>query len=219
VEAPVEENGRVTGVRTSQNQHFHASHVVIAAGAWTPFLIPELSSVMKAVGQPVFHLKPADPDLFRPPRFFVFSADVSRTGYYGFPLHPREGVIKLARHGTGQPLHPSRDERTVPQAEIQTLRTFLSDSLPALAEAPLVDAHLCPYCDTLDEHFWIARHPEREGLTVAAGGSGHGFKFGPVLGQLIADAVEGKPNPHLQKFGWRDLGAETAGEEATRYRP
>jgi glycine/D-amino acid oxidase-like deaminating enzyme len=71
----------------------------------------------------------------------------------------------------------------------------------------------------LDEHFWIAQHPSRPGLTVAAGGSGHAFKFAPVLGSIIADAVEGRQNPILQKFRWRILSPDTVGEEATRYRP
>ena len=73
----------------------------------------------------------------------------------------------------------------------------------------------CAYCDTHDGHFWIARDPEREGLVVAAGDSGHGFKFAPVLGEVIADAVEGKDNPLLDKFRWRpEVGAGTGTDVA-----
>jgi len=75
----------------------------------------------------------------------------------------------------------------------------------------------CLYCDTLDEHFWIDRHPEREGLVVAAGGSGHGFKFAPILGGLVADALEGRENPWLPRFRWRRLDASASGEEAARF--
>jgi len=73
----------------------------------------------------------------------------------------------------------------------------------SLADAEVVGTRLCPYCDTADEDLWIAAHPERSGLTVASGGSGHAFKFAPVLGAIIADAVEGKTNSYSEKFRWR----------------
>ena len=65
----------------------------------------------------------------------------------------------------------------------------LDASFPALTDAPIVATRCCLYCDTPDEHFWIGRHPEAPGLTVASGDSGHGFKFAPVLGRLIAARV------------------------------
>ena len=217
VTAILSENGRVTGVRTADGQVIPAGHVVVAAGAWTPLLVPELAPVMRATGHPVFHLKPADPALFAPPHFTVFTADVANTGWYGFPLHPHQGVVKIANHGVGQRLHPSRDERIVTEADVRHLRAFLADTFPALVDAPIVYTRRCLYCDTLDEHFWIDRHPQLAGLTIAAGGSGHGFKFGPILGSLIADAVENQPNPWLGRFRWRALAANTTGEEAARY--
>lgn len=81
----------------------------------------------------------------------------------------------------------------------------------------MVYTRRCLYADTLDEHLWIDRHPEIAGLSVATGGSGHGFKFAPLLGALIADSVEKRDNPWLHKFRWRELLPETAGEEAARY--
>src|SRR5207253_581050 len=82
-------------------------------------------------------------------------------------------------------------------------RNYLSDSFPALTDSPIVFTRICFYCDTHDGNFWIAPDPERPGLTIAAGDCGHGFKFAPVLGGIIADAVEGKSNPLLGKFRWR----------------
>lgn len=209
--------GRVTGVRTREGATFHADQVLVAAGAWTAVLLPELQPVMKATGHPVFHLKPANPTLFTPPNFAVFTADVSRTGWYGFPYNPREGVVKVASHGVGVQLHPEHDERVVYDSDIAHLRRFLAETFPALADAELVYTRRCLYCDTLDEHFWIDRHPTREGLSVSTGGSGHGFKFAPVLGGLAADVVEGKANPWAAKFAWRAFDAETHGEEASRF--
>jgi glycine/D-amino acid oxidase-like deaminating enzyme len=106
----------------------------------------------------------------------------------------------------------------VAQSETEKLRRFLRETFPALVESSVVYTRLCLYCDTLDEHLWIDHHPQRPGLVVAAGGSGHGFKFAPILGDLIADVVEQKPNPYKDKFGWRELGAGTAGQEAARNR-
>lgn len=210
-------SGRISGVRSRTGQEFAADHVLIAAGTWTPLLVPELAAVMRSVGQPVFHLKPAEPALFAPESFPVFTADIANTGWYGFPLHPRENVVKVANHGVGQLLHPSRDERIVRDADRQRLRQFLEDTFPDLAGAPVVYTRCCLYCDTLDEHLWIDQHPQRPGLTVAAGGSGHGFKFAPILGQLIADAVEGRPNAWLARFRWRNLNTGTTGQEAARH--
>jgi glycine/D-amino acid oxidase-like deaminating enzyme len=217
VEILIGDGERVTGVYTRQNDYFYADQVIVAAGAWTPVLVPELASVMRAVGHPIFHLKVDNPALFEPPNFSVFAADIANTGWYGFPQHPRQGVVKIANHGIGQPLHPADDERVVTEADTLAFRAFLRDTFPSIADAPIVYTRRCLYCDTLDEHFWVDRHPSRPGLTVAAGDSGHGFKFAPLWGKWIADAAEGKPNPHLDKFRWRSFSGDVHGQEAARY--
>jgi glycine/D-amino acid oxidase-like deaminating enzyme len=208
---------RVVGVRTRTGEVVAAGHVLVAAGAWTPWLVPELAVVMRASGHPVFHLSVAALERFVPPNFIVFTADISNSGWYGFPLHPREAVIKIANHGVGQQLHPENDPRLVGEEDMARLREFLETTFPALVDALVVYTRRCLYCDTLDEHLWIDRHPLLEGLTVAAGGSGHGFKFAPILGDVIADAIEGRRDPWLHRFRWRELRPETAGEEAARY--
>lgn len=209
--------GRVTGVLTREGERFAAGRVVVCAGAWTPYLLPELRPVMRSTGHPIFHLKPAAPESFAAPDFVVFTADVANSGWYGFPLHPRHGIVKIANHGVGVELDPERDERVVTAEDEASLRRFLAWALPGLAAAPMVYTRRCLYNDTLDEHLWIDAHPEIAGLTVAAGGSGHAFKMAPVLGSLIADAVEGTANPRLAKFRWRDLRPDTSGQEAARF--
>jgi glycine/D-amino acid oxidase-like deaminating enzyme len=189
--------------------------VLLAVGAWTPYLLPFTKKFFCATGQPVFHLKPAQPALFAPERFPVFGADITTTGYYGFPLN-REGVVKIANHGPGREMSPDSPERAVTSDDEKNLRKFLSCTFSALADAPIVYSRVCMYCDTNDGHFWIARDPEREGLVIAAGDSGHGFKFAPVLGEIIADAAEGKANPLLQKFRWRPEVCTGSGTDAAR---
>lgn len=217
VESLIEEDNRVTGVRARAGNTFHAEHIVVASGAWTALLVPELAPILKVTGHPVFHLKPANPILFTPPNFVVFTADIARTGWYGFPLHPREHVIKLAHHGAGQVLHPEQDERVVTHNDVERLRAFLLATFPALSGAPLVYTRRCLYVDTPDGDFWIDRHPQRSGLTVASGDNGHAFKFAPILGGLIADAVEAKTNPWLSKFRWRDASWHEVRNEAARF--
>jgi len=178
-----------------------ADATIVCAGAWTPLLVPELAGDLRTTGQPVFHLRPADPAPFTAGHFPVFGADIARTGYYGFPIQS-DGIVKIANHGTGI-LLPADAPRAVTAAQEAALRDFLRDAFPALADAAIVARRLCVYCDTRDADFWIARHPDRPDLTIAAGGSGHAFKFAPVLGPLLADTVLGVSHPLAHRFRWR----------------
>jgi glycine/D-amino acid oxidase-like deaminating enzyme len=191
-----------------------ADTVVMTVGAWTPYLLPFTGKFFRATGQPVFHLRPSEPELFESERFPVFGADITTTGYYGFPIN-RDGIVKIANHGAGREMSPDSPERVVTADNERNLREFLASTFSSLADAPIVYTRVCMYCDTHDGHFWIAPDPDREGLVVAAGDSGHGFKFAPVLGEIIADAVEGKENPLLDKFRWRpEVDAGTATDAA-----
>ncbi len=212
--ALIERAGGVRGVRTDQGQDLEADAVVLATGAWAGTLYPPVSGAIRASGHPVFHLRPADPALFQAERFPTFTADVARTGYYGFPVNP-QGVVKIGSHALGRPIDPDAPRHLAAGTETR-LRRFLYDTFPALADAPVVYTRLCLYADTQDEDFWIARDPERVGLTVAGGGSGHGFKFAPVLGGLIADAATGVDNPALGRFRWRPEVTLAHGTEAAR---
>jgi glycine/D-amino acid oxidase-like deaminating enzyme len=192
--------------------------VVMATGAWTPYALPFTKTFLRATGHPVFHLEPRNPELFAPERFPVFGADISQTGFYGFPIN-RDGVVKVANHGPGREMPPDSPERVVTAEEEKRMREFLSETFPALANAPIVHTRICLYCDTNDGDFWIARDPDRPGLVIAAGDSGHGFKFAPVLGEIIADAVEEKSNPLLEKFRWRPEVPRGVEKEAARFLP
>ncbi len=197
----LEDRGRVIGVATRTGEVLRGDLVVVAAGAWTPHLLPELADVMWTTGQPVIHLDAGPSPEWRPPRFPVWAADIANTGWYGFPASA-DNTLKIGHHGAGRRVHPD-DERTVLPSEVERCRAFLRGSLAALAEAAIKATRLCLYCDTFDGDFWIDHHPGRPGLVVAAGDSGHAFKFAPILGRLIADVVERRPNPWAHRFGWR----------------
>jgi glycine/D-amino acid oxidase-like deaminating enzyme len=210
-----DDDRRVKGIVLDDGQRIAGDIVVMSVGAWTPYLLPFTKKFFRSSGQPVFHLKPQQPDLFAPERFPVFGADITTTGYYGFPIN-RDGLVKIANHGPGREMSPESTERAVTAEDGKKLREFLATTFPALADAPIVYSRVCMYCDTHDGHFWIAPDPEREGLVIAAGDCGHGFKFAPVLGEIIADAVEKKPNPILQKFRWRPEVQPGSGVDVAR---
>ena len=161
---------------------------------------------MWATGQPVVHVDAGDDPRWRPPQFPVWAADISRTGWYGFPALAN-GALKIGHHGAGRRVHPD-DGRDVLPSEIERVREFLRESLPELLHSPVCDAHLCLYCDTFDGDFLIDHDPDRPGLVVAAGDSGHGFKFAPILGPLIADVVERRDHPWSRRFRWRSRGPD-----------
>lgn len=212
--ALLELGSRVGGVRTEAGEEIPAERVVACAGAWMPTLLPWLSDRLHAVAQPVVYLGVREPTAFTPPHFPPWAADIAGHGWYGFPALA-DGRLKIGHHGAGRMAHPdARGE--VGTEHLTRLRVFLSDSLPELAEAPVVGSRVCMYCDTEDGDFLVGADPTREGLVVAGGGSGHAFKFAPVLGTLVADAVEGRASRWLERLGWRDPSAARKEEARAR---
>lgn len=199
-----ERGSAVCGVVLDDGERLAAGLVVVCAGAWTPRVVAHLAPVMWAVGQPVVHFRPADPRPFEGERFPVWCADISTTGWYGFPLN-EAGLLKLGHHGPGREMAPGEPlEPTA--AELARATAFLERTFPALAGLAPASGRICLYCDTFDGNFLIDHDPDRPGLVVAAGGSGHGFKFAPVLGAIVADVVEHKPNRWAPRFAWRGSG-------------
>ena len=205
------EHERVTGLRDTKGRAWCADVVVSALGAWTSDFLPWLEDLVHATAQPVFHFAPPDPDAWRAPEFPVWAADIASTGWYGFPANA-DGIVKVANHGPGRRVHAS-EPRQLPAHEEARFRAFLRETFPALASAPVVGTRVCLYGDSFDGHFLIDQDPEHPGLVIAAGDSGHAFKFTPLLGGLIADAVEGRWNPWRERFRWRkpvSSGTESA---------
>ncbi|MGH7488016.1 MAG: FAD-dependent oxidoreductase, partial [bacterium] len=124
-----EGDDRVNGIVTSDGQRVVGDFVVMTVGAWTPYLLPFTKPYFRTTGQPVFHLKPRQPDLFASERFPVFGADITTTGYYGFPLN-RDGVVKIANHGPGREMSPESPKRAVTPEDERNLREFVSSTFP-----------------------------------------------------------------------------------------
>ncbi len=196
----------------SDGLQYSSDIVILATGAWSTLLSRRLAEVIVYVAQPVFHFRPRDPELFRGPHFPVWSADMSKTGWYGFPAN-KDGIVKVANHGPGRQTHPDDDRTTTFEEEVQ-FRDFLKESLPGLSNAPIVASKTCFYADSWDGDFYIDYDPELPGLVYATGGSGHAFKFTPVLGEIIADVVEHKQNPYSSRFAWRPRGSKNPNDQA-----
>jgi len=141
----------------------------------------------------------------------VFFADPTNVGFYGFPAHPKENVLKLAFHSVGYVIKDQivdkasleRKFNEILKTEETRFRKFLKEHIPALQDAEILYKRLCMYSDTFDGNFFIDHDPDTSGLFVASGGSGHGFKFAPIIGRLIADSFERKENKYRSKFAWR----------------
>lgn len=211
-----EADHKIRGVVLADGNKISADTVLMATGAWTPYILPFTRKFFRATGHAVFHFKPINPEPFAAERFPVFGADISTTGYYGFPVN-RDGVVKIANHGPGREMSPDSPARVVTAEEEARVRNFVAATFPSLVDAPIVFTRICLYCDTHDGHFWIAADPDRPGLVIAAGDSGHGFKFAPIFGDIIADAVEGNENPLLKKFRWRPEVQPGQEKEGARY--
>ncbi len=201
----LEQGKRVTGVLLDSGERLSSDRVVVACGAWTPFLVPQVSELLRATAQPVCHFRPAERGAFEGQRFPVWCADISGTGWYGFPLS-RDGLLKVGHHGPGRPFAPG-DEFVVTEDEKRACAEWVAATFRDRVGVPVALSRLCLYCDSRDGDFLIDHDPERQDLIVAAGDSGHGFKFAPLLGGIIADVVERKPNPDSGRFAWRHLGA------------
>lgn len=219
----VAEGSRVRGVRVASavadgiqvgqpEERLDADAVVLCAGAWTPELHPVLDRALSVVAQPVVHFRVDRPADYRPPHFLPFAADISGTGWYGFPALA-DGRLKLGHHGDGRRVSTAR-RGVVSDEHIANARAFLARAIPSLADAPVAGSRVCLYSDSFDGDLIVDADPAREGVVVAAGGSGHGFKFAPMLGSIIADVMEGRDNPWRTRFRWRLEG--TAGHEEAR---
>lgn len=205
----VVDGSRAAGVRAAEGE-LTTDHVLLCVGAWTPSLLPATAELLTPVAQPVLHFGVEDPDEYRGPHFPPFAADIAGSGWYGFPALD-DGRVKLGHHGPGRAVEPDAPG-SVGDDHPALARAFLAEAIPSLAEAPVVGSRVCLYCDSRDGDLLVGDVPGCDALTVAAGGSGHGFKFAPSLGPIIADAVEGRSNRWLSRFGWRTPSAVTSEE-------
>jgi sarcosine oxidase len=191
-------SGRVR-VATDAGEH-EAGALVLAAGAWMPALVPELAPVLVAERQVLGWFAVARRELFAPARFPVFVLAAEEGIYYGFPEHAVPG-FKIGRyHHLGERVEPDALERACRPDDEAALRAAVRRYFPA-ADGALLDAKPCLFTNTPDEHFLLDRHPSAPEAILVSPCSGHGFKFAPVVGEIVADLVErGESRHDLSRF-------------------
>jgi sarcosine oxidase len=180
-------------VRTSRGS-YAASTVALTTGPWLPGIWEPETSADPSVFLPLvverqveLWFAPDSPEYFGPERLPVFNYVFSEPGlsYYGIPMLSEAGV-KAARHYGGATVTPDTIDRRVSALDEADVRGFLSRYLPRL-DKPAVSGRVCMNTNTPDRHFVVGRHPRHENIVVAGGFSGHGFKFAPVIGEIVAD--------------------------------
>jgi sarcosine oxidase len=181
-----EESGDGVTVTTDKGTHT-AGQVVICPGAWAPQLLEQFA-VPIVVERQVLHWFGASAGTAayeNNPIFIHEAADGMQD--YGFPaIDGPDGGVKVAFFRKGIECTPDTIDRTVHPHEIEAMQTRVRQTVPGL-DGPSVHSATCMYSNTPDEHFVIARHPDATNVTVACGFSGHGFKFVPVVGEILAD--------------------------------
>ena len=192
-------------VRTG-NGTYTAGQVVICPGAWAPALLADFGIPITVERQVLYWLDPVGgTESFVDQPIFI-DEDASGMQIYGFPAidGPRGGV-KVAFFRKGVECTPETIDRTVHECEIRDVRDHIATLVPAL-DGRCLDSATCMYSNTPDQHFVIARHPDSANVTVACGFSGHGFKFVPVVGEILADlAISGATAHPISLFDPRRL--------------
>ncbi len=177
------ENG--ARLRTDRGE-IEAERLVLTAGAWSQDVARLQPGSVRAVRQSLAWFQPSRPELFTPQRFPVFNLELGEEHYYGFPTHGIPG-LKLGRYERqGESGDPDGISREPTLGDETPLREFAERCLPDGA-GPTVALKTCLFELSPDEHFLIDRHPEAPAAAVAAGFSGHGFKFCSVVGEILAD--------------------------------
>lgn len=190
-----EATDRGVEVWTSGGRH-QADHLIVAAGAWTPTLLADLELPLVVERRLQVWLRPtaqaADFALGRHPIFVWQDGTGAET--YGFPMMPGDDGVKAAFYrDVGASTLPDALERGILPGEVEDLTAFLADRMPALSSASSSRAAACMYTVTPDEDFLVGPHPAHPNVTIGSACSGHGFKFVPVMGEVLADlAVDGQ---------------------------
>lgn len=187
---PPQGSDKVTGLKTNSGESISAGTFIFACGPWLPKIFSELlSDRIFVTRQEVFFLgtPPGSTD-FRPPQMPVWLHRTYDALPYSLPdIEGRGFKIAFDRHG--ERFDPDSGMRVVPQSSVDHLRAYLRQYIPRLENAPIIETRVCQYENTWNGDFLIDQHPNFENVWIAGGGSGHGFKHGPALGEYLSSRI------------------------------
>jgi sarcosine oxidase len=182
---------------------YEGDRLVIAPGAWAPEVLADLGLPLRIERQVQYWFAPTrgiGPFAVGKQPIYVWEAE-DGVQFYGFPAHgPPESGVKVAFFRMGSDTNPDELDREVHAEEVEHMRRYIAERVPQL-NGTFLRGVPCMYTTTPDEHFVIARHPDHPQVSVAAGFSGHGFKFVTVVGEILADlALEGATDHPIALF-------------------
>ena len=192
------EAGAVKQVTTKQGERIGAGQFVFACGAWLGKIFPDVlgARIFPSRQEVFFFGTPAGETRFAPPALptWLFQEDL----VYGMPDIESRG-LKIAFDEHGERVDPDTQSRIVSPETTKAVRKYVARRFPALRGAPIVETRVCQYENTSSGDFLIDRHPEMENVWFAGGGSGHGFKHGPAVGEYLAGQLldAAKPEPRF----------------------
>jgi glycine/D-amino acid oxidase-like deaminating enzyme len=177
-------DGASVRVHTDQGD-YSAARLVFTAGAWTAPLLADLGLPLEVRRKVVWWFDVDKPRDFTLDRFPIFISEGPAGMVYGFPIYGVPGM-KAANHAGGDVTTADTVNRTASDGETGSVIEFAHHALPSVTSRTL-DHAVCMYTMTPDRDFIVDRHPEYPNVALAAGFSGHGFKFAPVIGEMLAD--------------------------------
>ena len=185
-------------LQLSDGQRVSAAAYVFACGSWLPKLFPDLlKNRIHPTRQEVFYLGTPAGTRFGPPALPTW-IDFKEEAY-GLPDIEGRGVkVAIDRHGA--PFDPDKGDRLATAEGLAEVRGYLARRIPELKEAPVSESRVCQYENTSNGDFLIDRHPEFENVWLVGGGSGHGFKHGPFVGEYVTACIEGRTGETEPRF-------------------
>ncbi len=182
--------GECRGIRLTDETELQADRYVFACGPWLPQLFPDVltGKLIPHRQDVIFFGTPAGDARFTDQQMPVWM-DYGQHNMYGIPGNAWRG-FKVADDARGEAFEPTHGDRTVRVAAIEKARQHVAMRFPELANAPVTETRVCQYEDTPDRDFIIDKHPGAANLWMVGGGSGHGFKHGPALGEMVAGLVK-----------------------------
>jgi sarcosine oxidase len=191
---PPGERQRLESIKTETGRRIAAETFVFACGPWLPQLFPQaVGRRIRVTRQPIFYF---DAPTVTIPIWIDFS---DPRGPYTIP--PRAGMgFKLGLDQHGPEFDPDTGSRDVTAAETAAVRSFLAERFPTLENAALLETEVCQYESTSSGDFLLDRHPGMPNVWLVGGGSGHGFKYGPAVGEYVAGVVDGGASE--PRFSW-----------------
>ena len=198
------ETGKWKSLKLSDGARISADRYIFACGPWLGKMFPQtIGNLVRVTRQEMFFFgSPGGDPRFDDHHLPVWAEHRDRF-HYGIPANHGRG-FKIADDTRGPDFDPTYGDRTVTAASLHAIREYLALRFPGMKDAPLVESRVCQYEQTPDAHFIMDTHPRSENVWLLGGGSGHGFKHGPVIGEMMAELIlkgtEPKPYFRLARF-------------------